>query len=553
MAIVKFDRKIFEKEIGKLKEDLQNKIAEFGTTVENLNEKEIELEIFPNRPDLLSYYGYKRAFLAFLGKNKGLKSYKVYPPEKDYEVNISSSVKEVRPYTVCAIVKKLKLNDERIKDLIELQEKLHKTLGRDRKKLAIGVYPLEKIKFPITFKALEPDKIKFSPLGYNREMDAIQILNQHPTGKKYGKLLAGKMKFPIFIDSNQQILSMPPIINSELIGKLTIKTNAVFIECSGFDFKILNKCLNILTTSLAEMGGKIYQLKLNYSKQKITPDLSSEDFKISLEHVNKLLGLSLREKEMNKLLEKMGYSYDKGIVKVPAWRTDILHEVDLIEDIAIAFGYENFSPELPAFFTIGEEDRKETLKNKIREILVGLNMLEVLNYHLSNSKEQFLKMGLSKFPKELGIEIKNSKTDYDLLRTRLTPSLMKVFSENSASEFPQRIFELGKIFYKEKTLEGKIEIIERESLAVAISPGNFTEIKQIANYLFKSTGLKLKFKESKDPPLSFVKGRIAELFLEDFKIGFLGEIQPSVLEKWNIKMPIALFEINLENLLKKLN
>jgi len=300
------------------------------------------------------------------------------------------------------------------------------------------------------------------------------------------------------------------------------------------------------------MGGRIYQLKLNYSKQKITPDLSPENFKISLEHVNKLLGLSLKEKEMNKLLEKMGYSYEKGIVKVPAWRTDILHEVDLIEDIAIAFGYENFSPQLPALFTIGEEDRKESLKNKIREILVGLDMLEVLNYHLSNSKEQFSKMGLSKFPKDLAIEVKNSKTDYNLLRTKITPSLMKVFSENSASEFPQRIFELGKIFYKEKQ-EGKIKVIERESLAVAISPGNFTQIKQIADYLLKSTGLKLKFKEPKNPPISFVKGRIAELFLEDDEIGFLGEIQPSILEKWNIKMPIALFEIDLENLLKKLN
>ena len=134
MASVKFNRKIFEKEIGKLTEDLQNKIALFGTTVENLDEKEIELDVTPDRPDLLSYQGFKRSFLCFLGKKSGLKKYKVFPLEKNFEVKINSSVKAVRPFTVCAIVKGLKLNDEKIKELIEIQEKLHSTIGRRRKK-----------------------------------------------------------------------------------------------------------------------------------------------------------------------------------------------------------------------------------------------------------------------------------------------------------------------------------------------------------------------------------------------------------------------------------
>ena len=133
MANVKFDKRLFEKEIGKLDDEMQNKIALFGTPVESVNDSEIEIEIFPNRPDLLSYYGFKRSFLAFLGKKVGLKEYKLHKPEKDYEVKVDSSVSDVRPFTVCAVVKGLKFNDSRIKDLIEIQEKLHSTVGRRRK------------------------------------------------------------------------------------------------------------------------------------------------------------------------------------------------------------------------------------------------------------------------------------------------------------------------------------------------------------------------------------------------------------------------------------
>ncbi|MDO8528413.1 MAG: phenylalanine--tRNA ligase beta subunit-related protein, partial [Nanoarchaeota archaeon] len=218
MASVILNKKKFEREIGKLDEKMQDRISLFGTPIEKITDNDVELEIFPNRPDMLSYEGFKRAFLAFLDKKTGLRTYKLNKPEKDYKVIVESSLKNIRPYTACTIVKGLKLDDEKIKELVEIQEKLHLTLGRKRKKVAIGIYPLEKIKLPITFKALEPDKIKFIPLESDREMSGLQILQKHPAGKEYTHLLAGKEKFPIFIDSNNNILSMPPIINSQLTG-----------------------------------------------------------------------------------------------------------------------------------------------------------------------------------------------------------------------------------------------------------------------------------------------------------------------------------------------
>ena len=376
MANIKLPRKEVEKQI-KLTKDVEEKISLLGTPLEHLDEDELELEIFPNRPDLLSMQGWLRAFKAFLGKSLGLKKYKINKPEKEYKVKINPSVKSVRPYTACAIVKNLKFDDEKIKEMIDLQEKLHSTLGRNRKKFAIGVYPLEKIKLPIKYEARSPKDINFIPLEESREMNGIQILQKTPTGREYAHLLEDCTKFPVFIDSNKNILSMPPIINSNDTGKITENTKEVFIECSGFDFDILKKALNIIITTLADMGGNIYAMELEYDKKTTTPDLTPEKMKISLESINKLLGLDLKERDLEKLLPKMGYDYKNKVVTIPAWRTDILHEVDIAEDIAIAYGYDKLIPEISKLATLGQESKESKLKSKVAEALIGLGLIEI--------------------------------------------------------------------------------------------------------------------------------------------------------------------------------
>lgn len=580
MSNIKFSRKQFEKDIGKLDEKMQNRIALFGTTLESFNDEEIEIEVFPNRPDLLSYSGFKRSFLCFLGKQKGLKQYKINKPAKDYVVNIDSSVEKVRGFTACAIVKGLKFDDDKIKELIDIQEKLHFTVGRKRKKLAIGVYPLEKIKLPISYTAMEPDKIKFVPLESpgNREMSGLEILQRHPTGRDYAHLLAGKTKYPVFIDAEKNILSMPPIINSQLTGKVSENTKDIFIECSGFDFEVLKKCLNILVSALAEMGGEIYAMELKYKNKEITPDFTPEKMKISVENTNKLLGLNLNENVLSECLEKMGHNYSKGNVEVAPWRTDVLHEIDLIEDVAIAYGYDKFEPEIPKISTIGKDDRKEAIKKKISDILSGLGMLEIMNYHLTKKQDQFAKMG-EKEEKDF-IEVENSKTEYTILRKDLTHYLLKVFSENVDAEYPQKIFELGRVFnigeeksgsssywpiekgkeiiksgikYIEKyTSTNDEEIREEEKLCLGISPGNFTESKQALEYLGKMLEIKFELKETSEFPNYFVDGRVAEIFIDDKYAGYIGEIHPKILRNWKIKMPVSVLEINLEEVFEKI-
>lgn len=557
MASIKFDKKLFEKEVGKLTDEMMQKIALFGATVESVDSEEVELDITPDRPDLFSYQNFKRSFLAFLGKKTGLKIYKIHRPEKNYKVKIDSSVKKVRPFTVCAIVRGLKLNDEKIKEIIDIQEKLHVTVGRKRKKLAIGIYPLEKIKLPITFKALEPDKIKFVPLEMDREMSGLQILQRHPAGRDYAHLLAGKSKFPVFVDKDNNVLSMPPIINSHLTGKVTEKTKDIFIECSGFDVEILKKCLNILVVSFLEMGGKVHQMEVlglpvKKKGKNITPDLAPEKVKISLENVNKLLGLDLDKKQLKVLLEKMGHDYNpkNNEVAIARWRVDILHEVDLIEDVAIAYGYDKLVPEIPQIATIGQENVQETVKRKISDILSGLGLLEVSNYHLITKKDQFTKMGIPEKQEKGFVELEESKTENNILRKDLTSYIMKVFSENVDSEYPQRIFETGRVF----VVEGN-DIIEKERLSVGISPGNFTDVKQVLDYLFRMIGVnseKIKITEPEHFPNYFLDGRVGEIVLNGKRIGFLGEVHPRILRNWKIRMPVALAELDLDEVFESL-
>ncbi len=534
MANIKFPRKEFEKEI-KLTPEIEEKINMFGTPL-TLSEDEVEIEIFPNRPDLIPMQGYLRALKAFIGKEKGLQNYQLKKPLPDYKVKIDSSVKDIRPFTACAIVKNLSFNDEKIKEIVDLQEKLHATIGRNRKKAAIGIYPLEKIKLPIKYEARSPKDIKFTPLEESREMTAPEILRKHPTGKEYAKLLLDCPKYPVFVDADNKILSMPPIINSNETGKITSQTKDVFVECSGSDFAVLNKILNIVVTTLADLGGSIYQMTLEYPKKEITPNLSPEKMKISLENVNKLLGLSLKESDLQKLLPKMGYNYKSGKVEIPSWRTDVLHEVDIIEDIAIAYGYENLIPEIPQVATAGSESKQSKIKSKISEILIGLGLLEISTYHLIKSEEA------EREKLKDSIELQDSKTDYKILRPNLLIPALRILSENKDNEYPQNIFELGFCFNKNKS-----EIKESENLLVAKCPGNFTELKKILDYLTHSLDISYEIKESEEKNLA--NGRSGKILINNKPVGFIGEVHPETLQKWNIKMPVAVIEIKLDEIL----
>ena len=533
MPTINLNKKEFEKLVRKKLplEELKDRISMLGTDLEKIEGNEIIVEVFPNRPDMLSEQGFARAFSSFIGVKKGLRGYKA--KKSNYKVVVEKSVKEVRPFTACAVVKNLKLDDEKIKSIIQIQEKLHIGYGRNRRKVAIGIYPLEKIKFPIRYLALSPEKIKFKPLEMSAVLNGKQILEEHPAGREYSYLLEGKKVYPVFIDTNENILSMPPIINSDDVGKVDEDTKEVFIECSGFDYNVLSKCLNIIVTALADMNGEIYSVDIADEKNKISPDLNPSEEKIDIRYVNKILGLELKENEMKDLLERMGYGYSNGKVLVPSYRVDILHQIDFVEDIAIAYGYENFKEEIPNVSTIAEESPKAKFDRKISEVLIGLGLLECSSVSLSNEDNLNKKMNT----KNKLVKVESPvNADHDTLRNSILPSLLNILSENKRYEYPQNVFEIGKVFD---------DIKDKDNLSMVIT-GNFTEIKQMLDALFSALAAKYKIKEEEHG--SFISGRCGRIIVDDKEIGVIGEIHPQILNNWGLEMCCSGLEIYINEL-----
>jgi phenylalanyl-tRNA synthetase beta chain len=548
MTILTLNRQQFEKKVGKVDEKQEKLITDMGTPIEYVNDTEVAVEIFPNRPDLLSLQNFAKAVLQYKGKSK-ITNFKIYEPEKNYEVIIDKSVKGIRDHTVCCIVKNLKFDDEKIKEIIDLQEKLHNSVGRKRKKVAIGIYPLEKITLPITFKAIDPTTIKFKPLEFPSEITAKQILSQHPTGREYGDLLKGFDKYPFFLDAKEKVLSMPPIINSEETGRISQTTTEIFIECSGNNLHYLKKCLNIIVSTLYEMGGKVYAMKIKDKKEGTftSPDMEPEKMEFTIEDINRNLGVEFSEKQIKHNLEKMGIGYQKEKKRttalIPPYRTDILHTIDLVEEVAIAHGYDNFQPIIPKISTIAQEDPTSKTKRTINNILAGTGLLEVSTFHLTTKKN----IKKTYFEYNQQIEVEESKTKNNTLRHDLLTNLLQIFAENSDSQYPQKIYELGRVFELNESKETGIKETEKLAIALVDESITFTEIKQILDYLFKMLNIKYTLQEDDTHP-AYIRGRCGKIIVEGKDIGNIGEIAPRVLKNWKIKVPGVGLELDIDGL-----
>jgi phenylalanyl-tRNA synthetase beta chain len=534
MPTITINKQDLLKQIGKKLPDekLKNRISMLGTDLEEVTSKEITVEIFPNRPDMLSSEGFARALSTFIGSKKGLTNYKT--KSSKYEVKIDNKVNAVRPHAAVAVVKGIKFNDAAIESLMQVQEKLHSTHGRNRKKVSIGVYDLDSIKFPLTYTTKKKD-FKFVPLEMKKELTLSQILTQHPKGKDYAKLLDNFEEYPIWLDANNQVLSMPPIINSEET-KVTKKSKDLFIDVTGLDKIAVEKALNIIVASLADRGGKIYEVKVG---NKTYPNLAPEKVKLDINYANKILGLNLTQKEVEKLLAQMGIDYKNGIAKVPSYRTDIMDQIDLVEDIAIAYGYKNFESEIPNVATIAQEDPLEKFKTKVANILVGFGLIETSTYNLTSKKNQLKKM----CTKIKVVEIENAlNEEYNVLRAWMIPSLLEVLKNNRHNEYPQSIFEVGNIFSPKEQ--------SRLCVMSAHKTANYTELKQILDYLLTNLGLDYEIEEVEHD--SFIQGRVGRVLVKGKKVAYMGEINPEVLTNFELEVPVSTFELNLTELFKSI-
>jgi phenylalanyl-tRNA synthetase beta chain len=497
-----------------------------------------------NRPDLWSAEGIAREIKGRLGRG-GLPIYKVR--KSKVVVKVDKKVSKVRPLTVCAVAKGVKFDQYVLSQLIQLQEKVSVTFGRNRREVAIGVYDLHKIKSPISYTTVKPDGIKFVPLEFTKEMTPKEILERHPKGREFGHLLKGCDEYPMFIDSARNVLSIPPIINSDYTGKVTEKTKDVFIECSGFNFKFLVPALNILVSALADRGARIETVTVVYPDGRIrTPDLSPKKSSVAVDYANKVSGLELKPREMCKLLEEARYKTrlkkNKIEVLYPAYRQDIMHQRDVAEDVIVSYGYNNIIPEIPEIPTIGSLDEKETFSSRVAEAMTGLGMQEILSYTLTNKENLFKKMNIS----ETGIaEIENpASMNWSVFRNWMLPGIMDFLSQNQHVECPQRVFEIGDVVVLDESQETRTKNTKRVVCAIANSKATYEELSSVLDALLSNLGLKYQLKAFGHN--SFIGGRAAEIIVNRKSIGFIGEVSPEVLSNWKIEMPVVAFEMDLE-------
>jgi len=544
-----------EKLVGK-KLDIKNleyDLQWIGLDLEDVNEEEqkVKVEYNPNRPDYSSPEGIARALKGYYEIELGIPSFEITPGV--IELYVEPIVKKVRPYIVCGVVRNIDLDEDEVATLMTIQEHLHWAVGRDRKKVAIGVHDLDKIKPPYRYTAVKPDSVSFIPLhGDGYPMNLEEILLIHEKGIEYAHILEGKEVYPIIFDSNDEVLSFPPVING-IITTVTDETKNLFLDLTGTDFKAVNLALNILATTLADMGAKIESVKVNYKdgEKIVTPNLTPEKWEIDINYLNEYIGLSLSSKEVIKCFNKIRFdakqSNKKGYldVWVPAYRGDIMHIVDFTEEFAIGYGYEKL-PLTIREGCIGEYHPIQSFSNKIRTIMIGAGYLEVLNFILSNSDRQYNYMRQEYIEKD-HVQILNPVSkEYNTTRTTILPKLMETLLYNRSEEKPLRIFEVGDIILLDSSEETGTK---REVNVSAVSYhefADFTEIKSTLDFIMTSLGFikEYEVKPSENP--SYINGRYGDIYLKGIKIGEIGEIHPEVLLNFKLEFPVSAMELNLQ-------
>lgn len=503
-----------------------------------------------NRPDLWCPEGIARQ-IRFQSEDI---SYHLHSIKADPEkrIIVDENLKAIRPFVGAFIAKGVPVTEQFLVQLIQTQERLCETYGKKRELIAIGIYDLSGIRFPIHYKAVTPDSIRFVPLEFEEEMVLSEILTRHPKGIEFAHLLNRHSLYPILLDDDLQVLSLPPIINSKRSGEVSIGDQNLFIEVTGTDMKMVLHSLNILAYNFKDRGFEIeptascYPYPTDYGKEVISPYPLENEVRVELSIFAKYLGHPYTLEEIKECLGKYGLAVqeqDKDSILVCShpYRQDYMHYVDAIEDLAISTGYENFEPIMTEEFTIGKLSPMTLFEDRVRDVMIGFGFEEVILNILSN-KEDFGQK-LNGMYRDL-IQISNCMSEtYSSLRNSLIPGTLKVEAKSSKSLYPHKIFEVGEVVEKDA---GQNHGSETRTKLVALLSHAEANFSQMGSYLVHLGYL--MFWQIEIVPLNFplfIKGRSGEIVVRDEGVGLIGEVHPEILENWGIKMPTVAFELDL--------
>ena len=517
-----------------------------------------------NRPDLWSTNGVARQlrlhnggttvdYSKFLSREGDLKD------SRNLTVTVDPELKDIRPYMVAFMIEGKAIDEPMLLDIIQTQEKLAWNFGRKRKSLSMGLYRASQIKWPVHYKAVDPDNTSFIPLTFEKPLTCRQILTEHPKGKDYGWILENFKKFPLLTDDAGEVMSMAPVINSATLGAVQVGDKDLMVELTGDNMANLLLAANIVACDFADCGYTIHPIRVDhpydtgFGKSVCAPFYFQQPAKAVLKNVNKLVGSDLSKEQVVKALEVMGNKVeakdadgDVEFTVYPApYRNDFLHEVDIIEDVMIGIGLDNFKPAKPNDFTIGRLMPLTLFSRQAKNIMVGLGYQEMIFNYLGSKKDYIERMGIddSKI-----IEVSNPMSEnYQFVRPSIIPSLLRAESGSANAIFPHKIFEIGKVAYL--CDEENTGTRTRQSLGfmTASSNANFNSAASEVSSLLYFLDHEYKVAESDDP--RFIPGRQAAIIINGKQAGIFGEIHPQVLENWSITVPCVAGEIDVEELM----
>ena len=532
------------------KDELIDTLPMMSSDIEDFDDEEIKVEFFPNRPDNLSVEGVARSFKGFIGQEIGFPDYKV--EESGEYVTVDKDVAAIRPFIGFAKIDNVDFTGDKLKYVMDFQENLHWVIGRDRKKVAIGIHNADVVEGPFKYIATQKDANAFVPLEKDSEMTPDEILTEHEKGKAYAHLIENFDKYPLILDKDDNVLSMPPIINGELT-KLKEDTKNIIVDVTGTDERAVNQALNIICSSFAEVGGQIKSMEVRYAdKTIVSPDLTPQEMNVHVDTANELIGgTSLTAEDIKGLLLKARFDaeiIDDNEVKaiIPAYRVDILHEVDVVENIAVQYHINDVKAKLPDINTVAYENDWFKAEGIIREVMIALGFQEVMSLMLTNEDAHYEKMNQ---PEEPHVQVARPITiDRTMIRTSLINSLMEFLEDNKHEDLPQKIFEIGDVLYIDETKENKTIASKKLAALVCHSTANFTEIKSIVTSVLSNLGYSMEISDSENK--TFIEGRAADVVGEAEKgtiKGFFGEVSPEVITNFTLEYPVIAFEIEFKN------
>lgn len=533
MAVITLPYKYLERLTRTDRKTILEKVPLIGSDVERTEEDHADVEFFPDRPDLFSPEGVARAMRGFLEIETGLPAYSVKPSGISFTVD--PRLAEIRPVLGAAVIRGISFDDESIQSIMSLQESLHWAVGRGRSKVAIGIHDMDTVKPPFYYIA-SPRSRGFIPLDFTEKMTMDEILEKHPKGRDYAKIVKDFPLFPLIVDDDDHVLSFPPIINGERT-RVTIDTKNILLDTTGTDKRAVAVAVNIICTAMAEAGATIESVDIGGVQ---TPTLAPAERTVSVAECSRLLGVDLTAPQMATLLRKMRFGAepagaDQVKVQVPCYRADIMHDWDLFEDVAIAYGYDRLESQPPKTFTVGKPHPVQVNAALAREAFCGLGYLEVMPFTLTNENVLYQKMQREEKQGVLHvmhpISIENT-----VVRTELLPLLLEFLTINRHRELPQRLFTAGDVVLDCTT--------HQQAAGVSTHPdADFSEAYASADAVLHELSIDYTVQESADP--AFIDGRRGDIIVKGKKIGVFGEIHPAVLVAFELEHSVAAFEFDL--------